>query len=718
MSRNSFAWNRQGEQFMRDQRFVEDPKARAFAHGGDTSFYNRKAFAWNTGAQQPGTQPVQHEPPPRPTVASPAGECLNRIYEVVTPTATVRVEPHTGGKLKGKKSRGGRIICSEVTMNGWVKLANEPGWVISHMQGVEGTAEVAQPVDGTANGLGGPVDLAVPEYQPQGLCCLEVVAKSGVPVRGAPSKDAQTLATRRQGEFVFVQTQNFDGWVRCWGEDGWMLANHKEWGALLRPRSARGVDLWALGDAWSAARRARGGSLSPKDVADLKDLERRMLAATCSLWDQHATEDRMQDLVETGLLSADDLKHSEHWAFQRLFAGVLRQAVQEGEAHLRDLLPGFKLSERVPPLWGAEDDLLEEADQWEEGEEDWNERGWDEGGVAGDQGLGYDPNDPEFEGTTPVQFNGKTYVMFPNGVIFDPPNQTPIGMWNTETNKIEPCAGMVPGCPYAALSYFGKTYLLMPDGKLLEPETQKVVGSFDRNKNELNLDSGDPQKAVMDGQAPQTDEPSSLKDPVFDDDEPVDPEEYMERGHQMVKAGQLKSAVALYGLALQGCSKQKSVDMSFECEILRARAACFLQLGSNRELKEDAERILGCFPNDAEAGEWKRRASDGIRRAKFGLDAPAGGGRDDDNGHAALFSRDAGPSPGVGASQRASCPQCNGLASKCARCGAGMQRCAYCAEVVSKANCCSRCHCTFYCGRECQRAHWKTHKLECKSSEE
>jgi len=714
MDARTYNWKNQGMAASRPGTFYNSPQAKAMANsgggggGGSDYIYNRKAFAWGG---RPGAEPAAQ---PAPQVSRQQAECANRVYEVVATTGVVRAEPHAQAKLKGKKSRGGRIICSEITVNGWLKLASEPGWLLSHMQGVDGVGEVALPVDDSLHGQAGPVDLAVPEYQPQGMCCLEVLAKSGVPVRESPSKEARALGTRKQGEYVFAQLQNFDGWVRLAGEEGWMLANHKEWGPLLRPRSTRGADAWALCDAWGTARRRPGkdGGLSPRDVQDLKELERRMLLATSSLWDQHATESKMQELVETGLLTQEDLSRSEHWVFQRLFAGVLKQSADEGEAWVKDLIAGLELSPRVPPLWGAEDELQQEEDTEERWEEGWQ----GEGGVAGGSGMepGYDPDDPAFEGTTPVEFNGKTYIMAPNNVIFDPPNQTPIGIWNSDTNRIDPAAGMVPGCPYAALSYFGRTYLLMPDGKLLDPETQKVVGSFDRESNTMDLDD-DPQRAGGGPGGPgggPGGQPG--RDPVLDDDEPVDPQEFLERGHQMAKAGRFPAAVTLYGEALKGYSRQRAVDMEFECEALRARAACHLQLGNYRELKEDAERVLGCFPGDREAQEWKRKASEGIRRAKFGLD-DSPGARDDD----LSYGRSAGSSSALREAQKkAPCSHCNGMATKCVKCGAGMERCAYCASPVSRANCCSKCHCTYYCGRECQRAHWKTHKLECRSSEE
>lgn len=153
----------------------------------------------------------------------------------------------------------------------------------------------------------------------------------------------------------------------------------------------------------------------------------------------------------------------------------------------------------------------------------------------------------------------------------------------------------------------------------------------------------------------------------------------------MAQLGKVKAAVTMFGEALRTCSDMRSVDLSFECELLRARAECLSHLGSYKELLEDSERILAHSPLDQDAMEWRSIARAGMQ---------------------------GGPGP------RTKCIQCNDVASKCSVCGRGMERCALCSKPVSRMNCCSRCHSTYYCDRDCQRKHWKKHKLECRSSEE
>ena len=40
-------------------------------------------------------------------------------------------------------------------------------------------------------------------------------------------------------------------------------------------------------------------------------------------------------------------------------------------------------------------------------------------------------------------------------------------------------------------------------------------------------------------------------------------------------------------------------------------------------------------------------------------------------------------------------------------------RCFHCETESTKMMCCSQCHRAWYCGRPCQKKHWKQHKRAC-----
>lgn len=46
----------------------------------------------------------------------------------------------------------------------------------------------------------------------------------------------------------------------------------------------------------------------------------------------------------------------------------------------------------------------------------------------------------------------------------------------------------------------------------------------------------------------------------------------------------------------------------------------------------------------------------------------------------------------------------------------GVRICQNCSAVSEKLKCCSKCKNTFYCNRECQQSHWKSHKQTCSRS--
>ncbi|CAE7940466.1 unnamed protein product [Symbiodinium necroappetens] len=511
--------------------------------------FSRKAFAWgNPDAQQ--KQEAKNG-------QGGQEESQNRTYEILAKTGTVKAEPHMDAKLKTKKSKGSRFLVSEMTMNGWLKLENEPGWLAAHLRGVQDIGEVAAPLETEPM-----LELAVPVYQPQGMVCLEVVFKTGVPVREAPNRRAKTVATLKCGEFVFAHTQNFDGWLKLSGKpEGWVLANDSDWGELLRRRRRMNdIDLWALCDAWAA-----------------------------------------------------DLLKTETWMRQRIFAHVLEKKSKTGEGWLRELISGFKLSSRVPPLPGIQGDQEEDdyyaEQQAQQATSQAFSQGLRQGFMSSKPGgqQGYGAFDPAFEGTKPFEYKGKMYTMAPNGVMFDPPNQIPMGIWNPDTQRLDPAAGMMPGCPYPAISYLGRTYILLPDQRLLDPETEDIVGTFNRETSEIDL-----QNPTLLQQVGSLKELGS--DPTLpNDSEPLDIHEYIERGNQMVKAGRFKAAAGLFSEALNACSSARAVDLDLETDIIKSRAKCWKALGCFQELKDDSSKVLKLTGNrDADALQWHRAAEEGL----------------------------------------------------------------------------------------------------------
>ncbi|OLP98730.1 hypothetical protein AK812_SmicGene18772 [Symbiodinium microadriaticum] len=176
-------------------------------------------------------------------------------------------------------STGDRVSCIEMTMDGWLKIADDRGWMISDMQGLHGIGEVLSPKRGEDVKLAVEVSAAWKLFTHSAddrgfddehddddggddgdgedeVCggndddddddddgdYVEDEADDHVAVRASPSRDAVALYYRRKGELVFARSQNFGGWLRLAGvslsEEGWMLAHAPEHGTLLRVREA------------------------------------------------------------------------------------------------------------------------------------------------------------------------------------------------------------------------------------------------------------------------------------------------------------------------------------------------------------------------------------------------------------------------------------------------------------------------------------------------
>merc|ERR1712190_148344 len=164
----------------------------------------------------------------------------------------------------------------------------------------------------------------------------------------------------------------------------------------------------------------------------------------------------------------------------------------------------------------------------------------------------------------------------------------------------------------------------------------------------------------------------------------------------MAEIASFEEATEAFSKALDACRRMRSVDVDLECDILRKRAACWARTGGFKELLADSERILSLNSEDKEADEWRRMASFELLKSMKTDSATSSKGSG--KGYDAPWK----PTKMDGAHS-------NGMGF-----GNGMEkRCAYCAVIVDKPSICSKCRKTYYCGRACQRNHWKVHKHEC-----
>lgn len=570
-----------------------------------------------------------------------------RLYEVVAATSVVvRSEPRSDAKMKTKKSRGARFCCDGVTMNGWLRLSREPGWVLAWQRAGTRVEPAVLPTECQEPEL-----LAAPGHQSQGICCFEVLGVGGdMPIRIKPERAAQVLGRKRKGELVFADEQNFNGWVKLAGEDGWTMVNSPRGQLMQLRRGTAAVNLWALCSLWQSARRPSGVDgatkcLTSLDVENLRELEKNVSNKTVELFDRcKASETDRAEAVQRNLLEADDWSLNEFVVKRILFAGLIAESLKDGEPWAQELAKEFSQSStpRVPQIPGDEDDC--EDGTHEEG----YSRLWASANHTPDPSLD--------EGFVGVTIDGKSYCADPSGVLFDPPNEIPVGAWNQSSGRIDPVVDSNNGLDCPTLYYMGRVYLLMPDGQLMDPMTQKVVGKYDQYTGEFDLRSQN-----------EVDEQISIIEPGQSDHRPapMPPSEYLERAKQAMSRGRHRAATSLLEEALKRCFEQRSVDLEFECEILHTRCKCWLKLGKWTELLEDITRIEesgGCLnaKDQAELAQWHDLAT----KSKQGCESV----------------------------------------------------CATCQKPVPRSSCCSACLSAFYCGQECQRAHWKVHKKVCRQS--
>jgi len=148
-------------------------------------------------------------------------------FEPVCHEAVIRMGPAEGAVLGGLASH---MIVRGVleTFDGWVKLADAPGWVCRSSNG----ADMIRP-------LSSPESMAVPEVCANGprRRMFEVLAPS-LPILEEPRSHAAIIDCRWCGQFVLAETQTYHGWI-CLAEGaGWMQSFSHGEGQLLRSVSA------------------------------------------------------------------------------------------------------------------------------------------------------------------------------------------------------------------------------------------------------------------------------------------------------------------------------------------------------------------------------------------------------------------------------------------------------------------------------------------------
>merc|ERR1712232_971311 len=98
--------------------------------------------------------------------------------------------------------RCGEIARStEETFDGWLRLADAPGWLSRRGVVLEAVGPTPQ--------------LAVTQLaDDSGRQLFEVIAESGVQLRREPWSDAEVLSSRSLGEFILCESQTNHGWLR------------------------------------------------------------------------------------------------------------------------------------------------------------------------------------------------------------------------------------------------------------------------------------------------------------------------------------------------------------------------------------------------------------------------------------------------------------------------------------------------------------------------
>ncbi|CAK0829110.1 unnamed protein product, partial [Prorocentrum cordatum] len=437
--------------------------------------------------------------------------------------------------------------------------------------------------------------------------------------RRVPSRDAEAIAMRYQGELVFARSQSFDQWVRLAGEEeGWMLAATEDMGELLLPlHGLPHLDLWLLCDLWRSARAsAAKGELDQKAQSDLKDAEARArLAAVAAFerlqFDEEACSWRVseacpeqEDPVALGLLAREDLQVGEAGMariVRHIFSRQLPRFCSD-EPGLRRLVPELRRSGGSVPLpvdGGDEDEAPEGAES---------------------------PLGP----TVLLEHDGRMYLAAQGGLLFDPADpQKLVGVWDPAGKTVEaPPEGFDVSQGVTMLEHEGQGYVMTGDGSIFDPAARVKVGTFDPESKSVRLladaGCGVQLRMARDGpleaaaSAPALGGDAAAGSPGAADAAGAETgvQELLAQAARYTDRKLYRLAAREYGKALESCAAAGCVELDEEADILRRRAECFAELKEHQKLLDDAERLLGYDSADPRALEWRRASAEELEKRR------------------------------------------------------------------------------------------------------
>merc|ERR1712032_1025345 len=190
-----------------------------------------------------------------------------------------------------------------------------------------------------------------------------------------------------------------------------------------------------------------------------------------------------------------------------------------------------------------------------------------------------------------------------------------------KTKKIDPVAGTMAGCPYAMISHFGRTYVVLPDDRVVEPASQQVVGVFNKDTNEIEpvdpmdyiISENDPgPMGMFDSGGGHV----TIKEPDrYPDSDNEDAPTLLEKAQSKLKLRRYKTGALIFGQALKAAQNSPAIDLDVEIDILRGRSKCWEHLKDHQQLLDDVERLLKISSDDREAEEWKQAALKALGRS-------------------------------------------------------------------------------------------------------